>query len=128
MCPPAVDRERLITASCWRSSSSWILTSRSTIDATGASAYLCIPGGSSAQNCDVFGRTGRFAFLRAMLAGGARLGRSELDQILAGEAGIAEAARLGLDRLVHPLARQIPQAVGGDVLGDLLDRVRGGDQ
>src|SRR4051812_41650598 len=123
MCPPLLERERLITASCWRSSSSWILTSRSTIDGTRASAHLCIPGGSSAQNRDVFRRPGGLALLGAMLARRAGLGRGQLDQVLAGEAGVTEAARFGLGRLVHPLPREVAQAVGGDVPGDLLHRV-----
>src|SRR5438445_9765724 len=155
MCPPACERARLSTASCCRSSRSWILTSRSRIDGTTASrptlsSFLLslaktaviqpknnnrIPAPLTrerlgAQDGQVLRRAGRLPFPRAVLADRARtrVGRRELDQILPGEARVAEAAGLRLGGLVHPVAREISDGVRGDVLRDLLLGVRGRDQ
>src|SRR5438132_2619512 len=131
MWPPDRELARLITASCWRSSMSWTLTSRSMIDGTVKCPRpenilrVRAERDLSAQDGEVFRRAGRFAFLRAVLA---RRGRRELNQVFAGEAGVAERARLGLGGLVHPVLREVAEAVGGDVLGDLGLGVRGGDQ
>src|SRR5437764_6954747 len=138
MWPPVEDRARLSTASCWRSSRIWILTSRSMIDGTGPPIRLYSRGGRRRvprvglypQNREVFGGAGRLPLPGAVLAdgSGAGVGRSELDEVLAREAGVAEAARLRVGRLVHAIPREIAKRVRGDVLRDLLLAVRGGDQ
>src|SRR5712671_2444992 len=105
MWPPEGERERLITASCWRSSRIWILTSSSTMD---ANAPPRVHDTSVAEDGKVFGGARGFAFAGAVFADGSGggPGRRELDQVFAREAGIAEAARLRLGRLVHPLLRE----------------------
>src|SRR4051812_17352335 len=83
---------------------------------------------SGPNDGDPLCRAGGLAFARPVLAHRSGFRRRELDQVLAGEARVAEAARLRLGSLVHPFAREIPERVGGDVPGDLLLGVRGGDQ
>src|SRR5216683_4299717 len=123
MWPPAVDLERLNTASCCRSSRIWSLTSRSTNDATeGLHPSRYTPLAVETQKSGGQGGC-ELDWVRA----GSRLGSRQLHQVFAGEAGVAERARLGLGRLVHAVAGEIAEAVGRDVFGDLLHRVRGGD-
>src|SRR5437763_11836484 len=99
MCPPLRDFARLMTASEPRSSMSCTFCSSSRMLATAAHHPTRRP---LVQN-------------RTRLPGCALLRRSELHEVFAGEACVAERPRLGAHRLVHSFLGEISERVRGHI-------------
>ena len=68
---------------------------------------------SGAKDGEAFGGAGGLAFARPVLAHRAGLGRRQLHQVLAGEAGVAEAARLARVAAAScmPVEREVAERV-----------------